>query len=176
MNIWHDLNPERVKPEDFVCVIEISRGSKKKYELDKETGLMILDRILHTSMQYPANYGFIPKTYGDDGDPLDVLVLCTEDISPLTLVQVYPIGVIHMVDGGENDEKIIGVPFSDPVYNNYKDISELPKHLFDEMVHFFTRYKDLENKEVTISKIGDGKNALEIIESSIKAYNERYSK
>ena len=101
-NIWHDISPSRIQPEDFVAVIEIPKGSKKKYELDKETGLIILDRVLHTSTHYPANYGFIPRTYGDDGDPLDVLVLCSEEIDPLTLVRCYPIGYISMLDGGKN--------------------------------------------------------------------------
>ena len=114
-NIWHDISPSRIQPEDFVAVIEIPKGSKKKYELDKETGLIILDRVLHTSTHYPANYGFIPRTYGDDGDPLDVLVLCSEEIDPLTLVRCYPIGYISMLDGGKNDEKIIAIPFSGPI-------------------------------------------------------------
>ena len=102
MNIWHNVSPERIKPEDFLAVIEITRGDKKKYELDKETGCIILDRILYTSMQYPANYGFIPRTLADDGDPLDVLVLCNEPIDPLVLVECYPIGVLTMLDGGKN--------------------------------------------------------------------------
>ena len=102
MNIWHDISPKRITPEDFICVIEISKGSRNKYELDKDTGLLILDRILHTSTHYPANYGFIPRTYGDDGDPLDVLLLCSEAVQPLTLVRAYPIGVISMLDNGKN--------------------------------------------------------------------------
>ncbi len=111
MNIWHDLDPGRIGPEDFLAVIEIEKGSKKKYELDKETGMLILDRILYTSTHYPANYGFIPRTYAEDRDPLDVLVLCSEPIQPLTLVRVYPIGVITMTDSGYADEKIIALPF-----------------------------------------------------------------
>ena len=103
MNIWHDISPSRVSPESFTAVIEISKGSSNKYELDKQTGLLRLDRILHTATHYPANYGFIPITYGDDNDPLDVLVLCSEPILPLTLVQCYPIGVINMIDNGKND-------------------------------------------------------------------------
>ena len=102
-NIWHDIDPKRITPEDFIAVVEISKGSKKKYELDKATGLIILDRVLYTSTHYPANYGFIPRTYGDDGDPLDVLVLCSESLDPLTLVQCYPIGYISMLDGGKNE-------------------------------------------------------------------------
>ena len=105
-NIWHDINPDRIKADDFIATIEISKGSKKKYELDKETGLIILDRILHTSTHYPANYGFIPRTYGDDKDPLDVLVLCSEEIEPMSLVRCYPIGVMYMLDNGANDEKL----------------------------------------------------------------------
>ena len=108
-SIWHTMDTRRVTPTDFICVIEISKGSKNKYELDKETGLLILDRILHTSTHYPANYGFIPRTYGDDGDPLDVLLLCSEPVQPMTLVRAYPIGVISMLDNGKNDEKIIAV-------------------------------------------------------------------
>ena len=138
MNIWHNVSPERIKPEDFLAVIEITRGDKKKYELDKETGCIILDRILYTSMQYPANYGFIPRTLADDGDPLDVLVLCNEPIDPLVLVECYPIGVLTMLDGGKNDEKIIAIPYKDPTYNAYKSIHELPSHIFDEMRHFFS--------------------------------------
>ena len=137
-NIWHDMNPKRITPRDFECVIEITKGSKKKYELDKECGLLRLDRILYTSTHYPANYGFIPRTYGDDNDPLDVLVLCSESIEPMTLVRCYPIGVISMIDNGRNDEKIIAIPFSDPTYNQYKSIDELPTHTFDEMRHFFS--------------------------------------
>ena len=126
MNLWHDIAPARVRPEDFFAVIEIEKGSKNKYEMDKETGALRLDRILYTSTHYPANYGFIPRTWADDGDPLDVLVLCSECIRPLSLVECYPIGVISMEDSGSLDEKIIAIPFQDPTYNTYQDISELP--------------------------------------------------
>ena len=112
-NIWHDISPKRINPEDFVCVVEISKGSKKKYELDKETGLIKLDRILYTSTHYPANYGFIPRTYGDDNDPMDVLLICAESLEPMCLVQAYPIGVITMIDSGRRDEKIIAIPYTD---------------------------------------------------------------
>ena len=171
-NIWHDISPKRIAPEDFICVIEIPKGSKKKYELDKETGLIILDRILHTSTHYPANYGFIPRTYGDDGDPLDVLLLCTEKLEPLSLVRAYPIGVISMVDGGRNDEKIIAIPFSDPTYNHYTDIDQLPKHTFDEMQHFFTVYKNLENKETAVNEVSARPRAVEVIADAIDRYVE----
>ena len=147
MNIWHDIDPKRINPEDFVAVIEIPKGSKKKYELDKETGLLMLDRILYTSTHYPANYGFIPRSYGDDEDPLDVLVLCSTSLEPMSLVRCYPIGYISMIDGGKHDEKIIAIPFGDPTYHGYKDISDLPPHIFNEMKHFFSVYKNLEEKE-----------------------------
>lgn len=173
-NIWHDISPKRIKPEDFICVVEISKGSKKKYELDKETGYILLDRILYTSTRYPANYGFIPRTYGDDNDPLDVLLLCTEKLEPLTLVRAYPIGVISMIDGGRNDEKIIAIPFNDPTYNNYKDISDLPRHIFDEMKHFFEVYKYLENKETAVNEVSDRETALKIIASAMENYKENF--
>lgn len=174
-NIWHDISPKRINPEDFVAVVEIPKGSKKKYELDKATGMLILDRILHTSTHYPANYGFIPRTYGDDLDPLDVLIICSEEIEPMTLVRCYPIGVISMIDSGRNDEKIIAIPFNDPNYNNYTDIHELPRHVFEEMSHFFTVYKSLENKQTAVEDEVQGRaRAVEIIKKAIDSYVETY--
>ena len=173
-NIWHDINPERISPEDFICVIEISKGSKKKYELDKETGFIMLDRILYTSTHYPANYGFIPRTYGDDNDPLDVLLLCSEQLEPLTLVRAYPIGVIKMIDNGRNDEKIIAIPVNDPTYNGYSDINQLPKHIFDEMRHFFEVYKNLENKTTAVDEVSGRDEALNIIKTAISNYNNKF--
>ena len=175
-NIWHDISPKRITPEDFICVVEISKGSKKKYELDKETGYIILDRILYTSTHYPANYGFIPRTYGDDGDPLDVLVVCSESIDPMTLVECYPIGVITMMDNGRSDEKIIAIPFNDPNYNMYTDISQLPFHIFEEMRHFFTVYKALEHKEPAVKEVQDREAAIEIIKQCIERYKECFLK
>lgn len=175
-NIWHDINPKRIASEDFIAVIEISKGSKQKYELDKETGVLILDRILYTSTHYPANYGFIPKTFGDDNDPLDVLVLCSEPIEPLAMVRCTPIGVITMVDCGKNDEKIIAVPYNDPTYKDYSNIEQLPKHVFDEMSHFFSVYKELEHKETAVNEVQDRKAAIEIIEKSILRYNQMFEK
>ena len=175
-NVWHDISPKRIHADDFICVIEISKGSKKKYELDKESGYLILDRILHTSTHYPANYGFIPRTYGDDNDPLDVLLLCSEKIEPMTLVRAYPIGVISMIDNGRNDEKIIAIPFSDPNNNMYTDIKELPKHVFDEMGHFFTVYKNLENKETAVNEVSGREEAIKIIDKAIEDYVEKFCK
>jgi len=175
-NIWHDISPKRITPEDFIAVVEISKGSKNKYELDKETGFIILDRILHTSTHYPANYGFIPRTYGDDLDPLDVLILCSEPLAPLTLVRCYPIGMISMVDGGRNDEKIIAIPKSDPNYNTYTDISQLPVHIFDEMRHFFSVYKSLENKETAVKETSGHEEAIETIQTALDSYVEHFCK
>ena len=173
-NIWHDMNPSRISPDDFIAVIEIEKGSKKKYELDKETGHIILDRILYTSTHYPANYGLIPRTYADDGDPLDVLVLSSETIAPLSLVRCYPIGVITMLDQGKMDEKIIAIPFNDPNYNMYHDISELPDHMFREMTHFFSVYKMLEGKETVVSEPQGVEEAVKIIQKCLNAYIDKF--
>jgi inorganic pyrophosphatase len=174
MNIWHDISPERITPDDFTAVIEISKGSRCKYELDKETGLLKLDRVLYTSTHYPANYGFIPRTYADDKDPLDVLVLCSESIQPMTLLRVHPIGAIRMIDGGALDDKIIAVPFSDPSYSDIHSIDDLPHHIFDEMMHFFSVYKQLENKQTAVKSLFSREEAHDIIQDCIKGYNEMF--
>lgn len=174
MNIWHDIREERITPEDFYAVIEIEKGSKVKYELDKESGMLMLDRILYTSTHYPASYGFIPRTYADDGDPLDVLVLCSEPIAPLSLVQAYPIGVITMIDNDSNDEKIIAIPFGDPTYNCYRSIDALPSHIFTEMRHFFQVYKELENKETAVNEVMGQREAVQIIEKCIQNYKDNF--
>ena len=174
MNIWHDINQERIKPENFTAVIEITKGSKVKYELDKETGLLKMDRILYTSTHYPANYGLIPKTYADDGDPLDVLVLCSQHIYPMTLVECYPIGYISMIDSGSKDEKIIAIPNDDPTYNQYDDISDLPPHIFEEMKHFFSVYKTLEKKETVVNDIHGKNEAIKIIAQTTEAYKKKF--
>lgn len=174
MNVWHDIDPSRVTAEEFVTVIEISKGSKVKYELDKSTGMLELDRILYTSTHYPANYGFIPRTYADDNDPLDVLVLCSEQINPMTLVKCYPIGMISMIDSGSGDEKIIAVAKDDPIYKRYTDISELPAHMFEEMKHFFSVYKMLENKSTVVDKLNGRDIAIETISKAISTYNQKF--
>lgn len=176
MNIWHDISTERIRPDDFIACIEISKGSKKKYELDKETGMLILDRVLYTSTHYPANYGFIPKTYADDNDPLDVLVLCQEVIDPLALVECYPIGVIKMIDSNEVDEKIIAIAKKDPSLNTYKDISELPQHTFSEISHFFEVYKNLEGKKTVVKEVLGKDSAIQIIKNCIELYRKHFEK
>ena len=174
MNIWHDISSDRVKPEDFTAVIEIAKGGKNKYELDKETGMLRLDRVLYTSTHYPANYGFIPRTYAEDDDPLDVLVLCQEEILPMTLVECYPIGVLYMIDENQKDEKIIAVPIKDPSMSDYKDIAELPSHIFEEISHFFEVYKVLENKHTAIKKIAGREDAVRCIKKSIARYQRKF--
>ncbi len=174
MSIWHNMNEERINCDDFIAVIEISKGSRCKYELDKDTGLLILDRILYTSTHYPANYGFIPLTYADDLDPLDVLVLCSEPMHPMTTVRCYPIGIISMIDSGRRDEKIIAIPFNDPTYNSYKDISQLPPHIFQEMTHFFQVYKELEGKETAVKEVQGVNEAKFIIQNAINNYKELF--
>lgn len=174
MNIWHDYDAKKITKDEFVGVIEITRGSKIKYELDKETGMLKLDRILYTSTQYPANYGFIPKTLADDGDPLDILVLCSEPISPLVLVKCRPIGMFRMIDGGDPDEKIIAVAVNDPAYKDYTNISQLPKHIFEEMQHFFSVYKALEHKTTDVKELEGPETAKKVIEDCIAHYKKEF--
>ncbi len=176
MNIWHDIDENRINPDEFIAVIEIAKGFKKKYEIDKETGYIMLDRILHTSTIYPANYGFIPKTLGGDGDPLDVLVLSSEALDPLVLVKCYPVGMMVMLDNGKTDEKIIAIPVNDPLYNEYKSIDSLPKHIADEMINFFRVYKD-ESEGTTLVE-GKPLNADEaklVIAESKQRYREKFN-
>jgi len=173
-NIWHDISPKRISKDKFMAVIEIPKGCKNKYEMDKETGLLKLDRVLYTSTHYPANYGFIPRTYAEDRDPLDVLVLCQETIVPMTLVECYPIGALKMIDNDEIDEKIIAVPVNDPAYRCYTDISQLPSHTFEEISHFFTVYKSLEGKETVVSETQGREEAMDIIKNCISAYKDNY--
>ena len=172
MNIWKDINKNRISADNFVACIEIEKGSKNKYELDKETGLIILDRVLYTSTHYPMNYGFIPHTLSGDGDPLDVFVLCSQPIEKMSLVRCYPIGVVFMTDREETDEKIIAIPFGDPQYNCYNDIKQLPLHIIDELKHFLTVYKELENKKVKVLKVEGNEVAKQTIRDNITAFDK----
>lgn len=176
MNPWKDIDPKRVTPEDFLAFIEISKGSKNKYELDKETGLLRLDRILYTSTQYPHNYGFIPRTYAEDNDPLDVLLITSERIVPSTLVRGKPIGMIDMIDQGMRDVKILAVCPDDPFYQNYDDIHNLPDHIVQEITYFFETYKVLEGKETLVPGLKGREEALKVIKGSIDRYNEKFGK
>lgn len=176
MNIWHDIDSSRITKEKFIACIEISKGSKMKYELDKTSGRLILDRVLYTSTHYPQNYGFIPRTYADDDDPLDVLVMCQEKIEPLCLVECYPIGVIKMIDSDRIDEKIIAIACGDPSLNTHQDIGDLPYHVFEEISHFFTVYKQLEGKATSVTETAGREEAMQIINKAISSYEEKFEK
>ncbi len=175
MNLWHSVDKKRITPERFIACIEISAGSKNKYELDKETGALILDRILFTATHYPQNYGFIPHTLSEDGDPLDVLVICSEPIVPLALTEAFPIGILEMEDTGKLDEKIIAVCSHDPIYQNFHEIAELPSHVSEEISHFFTVYKELEHGKTTVVKeMRNAAAAKEAIRKDILAYEKAF--
>lgn len=175
MNAWHDIDAKHINKEDFYAVIEISKGSKNKYELDHETGFLMLDRILYTSTHYPANYGFIPRTLSEDGDPLDVLVLCSECILPMSMVRCYPVGVISMMDEGMVDHKILAIPFKDPMWNAYSRISELPPHIMEEIRHFLNVYKQLEYKTTTVLEVSGRERAEDVIEAAVRSYEDRFA-
>jgi inorganic pyrophosphatase len=171
---WHGVSLGEYAPRIVNAVIEIPQGSRCKYEIDKETGLLKLDRVIYSAFYYPCNYGFIPQTYGDDKDPLDILVITSVPVQALCLVQAKVVGVMQMVDSGDADDKIIAVAANDPSVNHYNNIEELPKHFFDELRHFFEEYKKLENKTVKVEEIGDKTVALKIIEDAIESYRINY--
>ena len=176
MNPWHDVKIGEDSPKNVNAIIEIPRGSRNKYELDKDTGLLKLDRVLYSSMYYPHNYGFIPQTLGDDDDPLDIIVLSSLEVVPMCLVEAKVIGVMLMQDHGDNDEKIIAVSQNDMSVNHLDDISELPKHFHKELRSFFEDYKKLEKKTVVVEDFLGKEKAFEIIEQSIENYNKEFSK
>lgn len=169
---WHDVAPGPRLPSEFTAVIEIPMGSNVKYELDKKTGLLRLDRILYSAVYYPADYGFIPQTYAEDGDPLDVLVLCQEAVAPLTLVNARAIGLMTMIDAGKKDHKILAVSVDDPQYNVFKEAADLPAPRLSMLRRFFQDYKSLEGKTVEVDEMRPASAALPIIEDSLKRYHE----
>ncbi|WAN63602.1 inorganic diphosphatase [Candidatus Phytoplasma rubi] len=170
MNFLQNVSPDRVIENDFLVFIEISKGSKKKYEIDKETGFLKLDRILNTSFVYPSNYGFIPLTHCEDNDSLDVFVLSQEILEPMVIVQCRPIGVIKMIDNGKLDEKIISVPIHDHSMEKYQNIEDVPVSILEEIKHFLSHYKDLEKKTVVIEDIFDKFKAFTVIKNAINKY------
>lgn len=171
---WHGLDPGNRAPEIVDCVIEVPRGSHNKYELDKATGLLRLDRVLHSAVFYPANYGFIPRTYCDDRDPLDILVLGQEPVVPMCILTARPIGVMQMVDQNEEDDKIIAIHEHDPAVTHYRDISMLPEHTLNELQRFFEDYKALEKKKVRIERFKGRVDAIEIIAQALRLYDASY--
>ncbi|UYZ58657.1 inorganic diphosphatase [Hymenobacter latericus] len=173
-NPWHDVNYGSKAPQTVNAIIEIPKGSKGKYELDKDSGLLKLDRVLFSAVHYPAAYGFIPQTYCDDKDPLDVLVLCSVDVVPMCLIEAKVIGVMQMIDNNEEDDKIIAVAANDVSMNHYNDISELPPHTLLEMRRFFEDYKALENKQVVVEKFMGREEAYKIVQDSLRLYDETF--
>jgi inorganic pyrophosphatase len=171
MHAWHDVTPGEKLPAVFNAVIEIPMGSSVKYELDKETGMLRLDRILYSAVYYPANYGFIPQTFAEDDDPLDVLVLCQEAVAPLTLVTARAIGLMTMLDSGKPDHKILAVAVNDPEYADFKEANELPAHRLMMLRRFFQDYKTLEGKAVEVDELQPAAAALPVIEDALARYS-----
>jgi inorganic pyrophosphatase len=171
---WHGVPVGNQAPRIVNAIIEIPQGSRAKYEIDKESGLLRLDRIIYSSFYYPCNYGFIPQTYGGDKDPLDILVITTQPVQALCLMDAKVVGVMQMVDSGDADDKIISVAAHDPGVNHYNNIEELPKHFFDELRHFFEEYKKLEKKTVVVEEFGDKATALKVVQNAIDFYKETF--
>ncbi len=172
---WHDVPIGEEAPEEFNALIEIPKGSKVKYELDKDTGLLKVDRILYSSVIYPANYGFIPRTLGDDDDPLDLLVVMQETVQALSIMRVRPIGMMHMVDEGQNDEKIICVHLDDPEYRDFDHYEQLPPHRMNELQRFFEDYKVLEGKEVDVGNFEGPEEAVEAVRHAMDLYAKHFA-
>lgn len=175
MNMWHDVSYGDDTPDVVNVIIEIPRGSKNKYEIDKDTGLIKLDRAMRTSQDYPFDYGFVPQTLWEDNDALDVVVLTTYPLSPGILVEARVVGVMRMIDGGEGDDKVIAVPSEDPRWDNVKDLSDINPHTLKEMRHFFETYKQIDNKVVEITGFEDAEAAREAVQKGIKLYADKYA-
>lgn len=174
MNLWHDIAPG--ESENINVIIEINKGSKNKYEVDKETGLIALDRVLHTAQDFPVDYGFVPQTLWDDNDPLDVIVLTTNPLVPGLLVRVRPVGIMDMIDGGDSDSKIISVPIDDPRWNETKDLADVNPHTLKEIEHFYSTYKKLQNKVVEVKGFKGKKEAMEAFEKGVATYKTKFGK
>jgi inorganic pyrophosphatase len=173
MNPWHDVTPGIDLPSTFQAVIEIPMGSSVKYELDKRTGLLKLDRILYSAVHYPANYGFIPQTLAEDDDPLDVLVLCQESVAPRTMVAVRAIGLMSMIDAGKPDHKVLAVAITDPEYNSFNDFTELAPHRIAMLRRFFQDYKQLEGKAVEVEEFQPAAAAFPVIDDALNRYDRQ---
>jgi inorganic pyrophosphatase len=169
---WHDVSPGKDVPEYVNCIIEIPKGSKGKYEIEKHSGMLQLDRVLFSSVHYPANYGFIPQTYSDDHDPLDILVICSIDVYPMCIIEAKVIGVMEMIDSKEKDDKIIAIARNDMSVNYINDLSQLPPHTLVELKRFFEDYKKLEQKDVFVEQFMNKETAYKIINDSIILYEQ----
>ena len=176
MNLLHDIVPGKNIPEEINVIVEINKGSKNKYELDKETGLIMLDRVMHTSQDYPFDYGFVPQTHWHDGDPLDVVLLTTHPLVPGLLLVARPVAVLDMIDDGESDAKIIAVPVKDPRFKNVKDLSDINPHTIEEIKHFFETYKQIQKKAVTIPTVRGVKEAMAVVEEGVALYKKEFNK
>jgi inorganic pyrophosphatase len=174
MNLLHEVTAGKDAPNIINVIIEIPKGSKNKYELDKETGLIMLDRAMHTAQAYPFDYGFMPQSHWEDGDPLDVVVLTTYPLAPGVLVKVRPVAIVNMIDDGDSDAKIIAVPDKDPRFDEVKDLADVNKHTIREIEHFFLTYKQLQKKEVSIDDIGDRAAAIAAVLKSQSLYKEKF--
>ena len=175
-NPWHHVSPGQLLPDAVNAIIEIPKGTRAKYELDPESGLIRLDRVLSSAVYYPFNYGFIPQTYGEDFDPLDILVLSQIEIVPLCIVPARIIGVVRIVADGEGEDKIIAVAIGDPSVNHMQDLSDIPVHFRAEMASFFEDYKKLEMKTVVVEEFSDKARALQILQESYGAYKTAFPK
>jgi inorganic pyrophosphatase len=176
MNLLHEVSAGKKTPDEINVIVEINKGSKNKYELDKETGLIKLDRVMYTSQDYPFDYGFVPQTHWHDGDPLDVVLLTTHPLVPGLLLTARPVGVLDMIDDGESDAKILAVPVKDPRWNEVKDLNDVNLHTIEEIKHFFETYKQIQKKEVSIPTIRDAQAAREIIEEGMALYKKEFKK
>ncbi len=175
-NLWHDVSRGNNIPNEINVIVEINKGSKNKYEIDKETGLIALDRVSHTSQDFPFDYGFVPQTLWDDGDALDVVLLTTHPIFPGILVRARPVAIMRMIDSGDSDDKVIAVPVDDPRWTDVKDLNDINKHTLKEIEHFYMTYKKLQNKEVVVSGFEGVNAAREAVTRSIELYNKEFKK
>lgn len=174
MNLWHDINPG--KKDKIHVIVEINKGSKNKYEVDKETGLIALDRVAHTAQDFPFDYGFVPQTYWEDNDPLDVVILTTYPLLPGILVKVRPVAIMEMIDSGEGDSKIIAVPTDDPRWDDVKDLKDINPHTVKEIEHFYSTYKKLQNKEVKVLGFKNKKEAETVFTKGVENYKVKFGK
>jgi len=173
MNLWHDISAGKNIPDEVNTIVEIPKGSKNKYEIDKETGMIALDRVAHTSQDFPFDYGFVPQTLWDDGDALDVILLTTYPLHPGILVRVRPVALMGMIDSGDSDDKLIAVPVEDPRWDHVKDLRDINKHTIKEMEHFYSTYKKIQGKEVEVTGFEGVEAAKKAIQRSQKLYEEQ---